>query len=296
MLMNDRFAFHTIVGLLCLVATIAPARAAESQFFRSDGVTLRYLVEGEGEPVLLIHGLGASVHVQWGASGVMQALAQDHRVIAYDNRGHGRSGKPHDSDHYGEETVEDAVRLLDHLQIPRAHIVGYSMGALITNKLLVEHPERFLSATLGGAGWLKSNDERAVFMKEVIESLEQRKGILPLLVRLTPPGRPQPTADQFRVRLGNQIFGLLNDQRAIAAAARGMSELAVTEDELRANRVPTLALIGGADPLKVMVDELAHVMPNLTVTVIEEADHLRAPGRPEFVRELKSFLARNAVK
>src|SRR5215469_6705144 len=140
-----------IIGLVSLIAAACPTRAAESRFFRSDGVTIRYLVEGEGEPVLLIHGLGASVHVQWGASGVIQALAKDHRVIAYDNRGHGRSGKPHDPQRYGEETVEDAVRLLDHLEIPKAHIVGYSMGALITNKLLVEHPDRFLSATLGGA-------------------------------------------------------------------------------------------------------------------------------------------------
>jgi pimeloyl-ACP methyl ester carboxylesterase len=294
--MKHGFSSCPIFALLCLLVTVGPAGAAESQFFSSDGVTLRYLVEGEGEPVLLIHGLGASVHVQWGTSGVMQTLAQDHRVIAYDNRGHGRSSKPHDPDRYGEETVEDAVRLLDHLRIPKAHIIGYSMGALITNKLLVEHPERFLTATLGGAGWLKSNDERAVFMKEVIESLEQRKGILPLLVRLTPPGQSQPTEDQFRVRLGNRAFALLNDQRAVAAAARGMSELAVTEDELRANRVPTLALIGGADPLKVTVDELAQVMPNLTVTVIDDADHLRAPGRPEFVRELKSFLSQHAVK
>ncbi len=294
--MNCFSTVRRTLALLCLLAAACPAGAAESHFFNSDGVTIRYLVEGEGEPVLLIHGLGASVHIQWGAPGVIQALAKDYRVIAYDNRGHGRSGKPHDPERYGADTVEDAVRLLDHLGIPKAHIVGYSMGALITNKLLVEHPDRFLSATLGGAGWLKSNDERAVFMQEVIESLEQSKGILPLLVRLTPPGRPKPTEDQFRVRLGNRVFALLNDQRALAAAARGMSELAVTEDELRANRVPTLALIGGADPLKVTVDELAQVMPHLTVTVIEDADHMRAPGRPEFVRELKSFLSQHAVK
>jgi pimeloyl-ACP methyl ester carboxylesterase len=294
--MNYSSTLLPLSAVLSLFVAVCPLRAAENQFFSSDGVTLRYLVAGEGEPVLLIHGLGASVHIQWGAPGVMEALAEDYRVIAYDNRGHGRSGKPHNPDRYGEETVEDAVRLLDHLQIRKAHIVGYSMGAMITNKLLMEHPERFLSATLGGAGWLKSDDERAVFMEEVIESLEQRKGILPLLVRLTPSGRPKPTEDQFRVRLGNQVFALLNDQRAVAAAARGMSELAVTEEDLRANRVPTLALIGGADPLKVTVDELAQVMPNLTVTVIEDADHLRTPGRPEFVRELKSFLSQHTVK
>lgn len=281
---------------LCLTSGIYSADAAESRFFDSGGVNIRYLVEGQGEPVLLIHGLGVSAHLQWVGSGVVQALAEDHLVIAYDNRGHGRSGKPHDPQQYGDEAVNDAVRLLDHLQISKAHIVGYSMGALITNKLRTDHPERFLTATLGGAGWLRSNDERGAFMKDVIDSLEQRKGIGPLLIKLTPEGRPKPTEDQLRVRVANRIFGLLNDQKALAAAARGMSELAVTEEQLKANRVPTLALIGSADPLKVTVDELAEVMPNLTVSLIQDADHLRTPARPEFVGELKAFLAEHPAK
>jgi pimeloyl-ACP methyl ester carboxylesterase len=294
---NRQRALRAVLWSAILVlSTNKTAEAAESKFFDSGGVTIRYLVEGEGEPVLLIHGLGVSAHLQWGASGVLNALAEDHQVIAYDNRGHGRSGKPHDPDQYGEEAVEDAVRLLDHLQIPRAHVVGYSMGALITNKLLVKHPDRFLTATLGGAGWLKANDERAEFMKDVIASLEQRKGIVPLLVKLTPEGRPKPTEDQLRVRVANKMFSLLNDQQALAAAARGMKELAVTEEQLKANRVPTLALIGAADPLKVTVDELALVMPQLTLSVIKDADHMRAPARPEFVQTLKSFLSQHSAK
>lgn len=161
----------TAVAAALLVALAMPARAAEDQFFDSDGVKIRYIVEGEGEPVLLIHGFACSIHMQWGASGFLKSLAQDYRVIAYDNRGHGLSGKPHDPDKYGEEMCKDALRLLDHLDIPKAHIVGYSLGAFITNKLLVEHPDRFLSATLGGAGWAKANDPRAEFIKDLVASL-----------------------------------------------------------------------------------------------------------------------------
>ncbi|HEX7378340.1 MAG TPA: alpha/beta hydrolase [Pirellulales bacterium] len=268
----------------------AAATAAENLYFDSDGVRLRYIVAGEGEPVLLIHGLGASLHLQWSAPGVLNELAKDHRVIAYDNRGHGRSGKPHDSEKYGDDMAADAVRLLDHLQIARAHIVGYSMGAIIADKLLAEHPERFLSATLGGAGWIKPNDQRAVFLQDLADSLDREEGIGPLLARLTPAGQPQPDRRRFSFRLVNKAFGLVNDQKALAAVARAMNELAVTEEQLRANQVPTLALIGEKDPLKVTVDEMAAVMPHLTVSVIPDVGHFRAYRDPEFVTRLKSFL------
>jgi pimeloyl-ACP methyl ester carboxylesterase len=74
-------------------------------------------------------------------------------VIALDLRGHGASDKPRDPAEYGTPFVADLVRLLDHLGIERAHIVGYSMGAVITLKLLTVHPDRVASAVLGGAGW-----------------------------------------------------------------------------------------------------------------------------------------------
>lgn len=281
---------------LCLVVWLCPAQAAENRYFDSDGVKLRYVVEGEGEPVVLIHGLGASIHLQWGGPGVLEELAKEYRVIAYDNRGHGRSEKPHDTEKYGDDMVADAVRLLDHLEITQAHIVGYSMGAMIANKLLAEHPERFLTATLGGAGWVKVNDERAAFLNDLAESLDREEGIGPLLARLTPEGRPQPNTNHLRFRLVSKAFGLVNDQKALAAVARAMNELAVTEQQLRNNRVPTLALIGDKDPLKVTVDEMAEVMPHLTVTVIPGADHFRAYSRPEFIRELKGFLAGHSPK
>lgn len=281
-------------AILCLttfvLGTTGPAPAAENRYFDSDGVRLRYVVEGEGEPVLLIHGLGASIHLQWGGPGVLDELAKEYRVIAFDNRGHGRSGKPHDTEEYGDDMVADAVRMLDHLGIAQAHIVGYSMGAMITDKLLAEHPERFLTATLGGAGWVKANDDRAAFLQELAESLDREEGIGPLLARLTPEGGAKPDAKHFRFRLISKAFGLVNDQKALAAVARAMNELAVTEQQLRNNRVPTLALIGEKDPLKVTVDEMAEVMPHLTVSVIPGADHFRAYSRPEFIRELKIFL------
>jgi pimeloyl-ACP methyl ester carboxylesterase len=295
MMLSERQLALAALGCVATytLLTAGAVRAAEDKFFDSDGVKIRYIDQGKGEPVLLVHGFAGSLHLQWGAPGVLNALAEDYRVIAYDHRGHGRSGKPHDADCYGHEMVEDALRLLDHLHIQKAHIVGYSMGAFITDKLLMEHPERFLTATLAGGGWAKANDQRAEFITDVVASLEQGDGIGPLLVRLTPEGRPKPTESQLR--LANKVFGLVNDQTALACVMRGMKQLAVTEEQLKANRVPTLAIIGELDPLKVTVDEMAAVMPNLEVTVIDGASHVQAFRRPEFARILKTFLSQHST-
>ena len=130
--------------------------AAESQFFDAKGVKIHYLVEGTGEPVVLIHGLDSSAHLNWEAPGVMDALAVDHRVIALDLPGYGESDKPNDPSAYGQAWIEDVILLLDHLKIEKAHIVGYSMGGMVALKLFAEHPDRVLSGTLGGMGWLRA--------------------------------------------------------------------------------------------------------------------------------------------
>ena len=71
-------------------------------------------------------------------------------MIALDCRGHGKSGRPDNPTAYGAEMGRDVVRLLDHLKIQRAHIVGFSMGAFIAGHLLTTDADRFLSATFVG--------------------------------------------------------------------------------------------------------------------------------------------------
>jgi pimeloyl-ACP methyl ester carboxylesterase len=284
----------TVASLLVLsILTRGSARAwAEDQFFDSNGVKIRYQTSGEGEPVVLIHGFTANIQGQWGLPGILAKLTKDYQVVAFDNRGHGKSDKPHDPKQYGPEMINDVLRLMDHLNIAKAHVVGYSMGGFITNYLIAHHPDRVLSATLGGAGWTKPNDERLSFMTELADSLDRGKGIGPLIERLTPADRPKPSQDQMDAI--NQMLMLTNDSKALAACIRGMGGLAVTEQQLRANKVPTLALIGADDPLKLGVDELAEVMPNLKVQVIAGADHMTAFSRPEFIGGLKEFLAAHA--
>jgi pimeloyl-ACP methyl ester carboxylesterase len=279
-----------LVLACCLLVLPGVGRGAEEGSFDSNGVKIHYVVEGEGEPVLLIHGFTSSIQGQWGTPGIIKGLAGDYRVIALDNRGHGKSDKPHDPKQYGTEMVEDAVRLLDHLQIDKAHVVGYSMGGTITAKLLATHPDRLLSATLGGSGGIRSGAIPPRY-DVLAESLEQGKGFGPLIEYLTPAGRPKPTEEQ--INLINERLEAANDTKALAAVIRGLKDLAVSDEQLKANKVPTLALIGEIDPLKKGVDDLDGRMANLRVVVIEGADHITAFARPEFLKELKDFLAKH---
>ena len=100
--------------------------------FASNGVDIAYELYGQGDPILLIHGFASNGFVNWRSTSWVDLLEKAGRmVVTIDNRGHGKSDKPHDPEKYGLEMVRDAIRLLDHLEIKKAHVVGYSMGGLI---------------------------------------------------------------------------------------------------------------------------------------------------------------------
>jgi pimeloyl-ACP methyl ester carboxylesterase len=264
--------------------------ASENGFFDSKGAKIHYVVEGQGEPVVLIHGYAANILFQWEMPGILKALAKDYQVIALDCRGHGLSSKPHDSKSYGLEMVEDVVRLLDHLKIEKAHIVGYSMGAYIALKLMTTHPDRVLSATLGGGGWAKTLETQ--LRDDLAASLEQGKGIGPLLVRLTPAGQPKPTEEQ--IKSVTRWLTAVNDIKALVALTRGVDAVfTVSEEDVKRCNVPTLGLVGEIDPLREGVDNLKGRLSDLQIVVIPGADHMNAFWQPLFLQALKDFLAQH---
>jgi pimeloyl-ACP methyl ester carboxylesterase len=283
--MIRRFAAAATLFSLLLVTTCS---LAEDKFFDSAGVKIHYIVEGAGEPVVLVHGFTANIQLQWAAPGIISKLKNEYQVIALDNRGHGKSGKPHDPKQYGPEMVNDVIRLLDHLNVPKAHVAGYSMGGFMTNYLVANHPTRVITATLGGAGWRRPDDGTSNLLTTLAESLESGKGISPLIEALTPAGRPKP--DQQQLDFINQMVTSMNDTKALAACIRGMAGLTVSESQLKSNKVPALALIGSEDPLKLGVDAMQGVMANLKVDVIDGTDHMTAFSSPEFIGGLKEFL------
>ena len=271
--------------VVALVFATNHARSADELFFDSNGVKIHYTDEGQGEPVLLIHGFIADITINWTIPGTRKALAQDYRVIAIDNRGHGLSDKPHDADKYGLEMVEDAVRLLDHLKIEKAHVVGYSMGGIITLKLVATHPERLRTVTLGGAGWMREADLAG---DTFADALEKNGDLSQFINGLVAPGKPKLSDQQMK--LITTMIASLNDMQALAAVARGWKKLVVTEQELEAIRVPTLALVGANDFVKPKVDNLQGRVPELKTVIIPDADHLAAFSSPLFIENLKAFL------
>src|ERR1700730_4536788 len=128
---------------------------ADMPDFDSDGVRIHYYLEGpeDGPPTVLVHGFCSNFKVNWVGSRWVETLARaGRRVIGLDNRGHGKSEKPHDPDAYGPHMVEDVCNLIDHLGLDRVDYIGYSMGSQIGLRLLVAHPQRALRAVAGGIG------------------------------------------------------------------------------------------------------------------------------------------------
>ena len=273
------------LGAYCLSSN---ADAAEERFFDSAGIRIRYIEEGWGEPVVLVHGYTSDAEAQWTQTDVLQALAARYHVIALDARGHGRSGKPHDPAQYGPEMGFDLLRLLDYLDITRAHIVGYSMGAHIVAQLVTTHPERFLTATLGGApgrlSWLLEDQQRVER-----EAAEMEQGLLrSQILRLWPHGELPPTEERIRELSAAQLVG--QDPRALAAVRLSNPAQVVTLAQMAAVTVPTLGVVGTADPYLSQFLELKAVMPQLDLVTIEAASHGSAPGRPEFSQAILAFL------
>jgi pimeloyl-ACP methyl ester carboxylesterase len=138
---------------------MADSDRVDGWFTASDGTRIHYLRAGEtGSWVVLIHGYTGSAEGNWFANGIAQALAAKHRVVAIDCRNHGQSDKPQPG---GPGRAKDVIELMNHLDITRAHLHGYSMGGMITARLLGYIPERISTATFGGSGVMEF-DERFI--------------------------------------------------------------------------------------------------------------------------------------
>ena len=282
------------IVVLCLAVDTLASSAQDDRFFDSAGVRIHYVDHGTGEPVVLIHGFTGSYARHFDTTGLMSRLASaGYRVIALDCRGHGQSGKPTDVTKYGLEMARDVVRLLDHLAIDRAHIVGYSMGGQIALKLLDTQPHRLMTATLIGAGW-EGEDLTSLTsqLNEAAESLERRDAGF-LLRALTPPGQGTPTDEQ--VAAANESLFARNDPKVLGAIMRGLIQLdQISAEKLHANRIPTLALVGEQDRRVQEVKRLAGVMPGVEVVVIPSATH--ATSVAQSADHLIAFLGRHGRK
>src|ERR1700728_5402653 len=119
--------------------------------FTHEGVEIAFLDQGEGEPIVLVHGFASNKEVNWVLPSWMTTLTgAGRRAIALDNRGHGASTKLYDPAAYRSAIMADDIRaLLDHLGLPRADVMGYWMGARNTAFLSMTNPEHMPAGVLG---------------------------------------------------------------------------------------------------------------------------------------------------
>ena len=243
--------------------------------FDSDGVRIAYIDEGAGEPTLLIHGFASNVAANWmDPSWVATLLGAGRRVIAYDNRGHGRSEKLYDPALYGAPAMaEDACRLLDHLGIARADVLGYSMGARIAAFLVFQHPERVRSVVFGGLG---------------INMVRGMVGAGPLAHALELPSIDDVSNDAARSfrRFAEQTN---SDLKALAACMRGPREK-VTPAALATIAIPALVAVGSEDVIGGSGEALAVLIPGAQALDIKGRDHMKAVGDPQFKQGVLNFL------
>ncbi len=265
----------------------------EYRHFDSAGVRVCYVEQGAGESVVLVHSYTSDLGGQWIRPGVFAELSRHFRTIAFDVRGHGRSEKPHDPQAYGPQMAWDIARLLDHLEIGKAHVVGYSMGAHIVAQLLVLSPQRCRTAVLGGAcgrrSWTPDDEQRAE-----IEACEMERGLLKSqLLRLWPADVPKPGAAELEALSAGFLVG--GDTRALAAIRRSNKDQVVTASQLAAVRVPILGIVGGNDPYLANFSELSRCVPGFRLVVIDNATHASASATPDFVRAVKDFIDAHAA-
>ena len=205
----------------------------------SAGVRIHYEFEGEGPPLLLMHGMGGSVD-NWRRTGYVEALRGRYRLILIDSRGFGSSDKPHDPAEYSREhKVADVCAVLDDLAVDRAFYWGYSMGASNGWAMGMLRPDRLFALVLGGyptlalhpteesrVRWRSRAKLMKVGMEFYVAGLEMEQGPLP---------------KEQRERL------LANDGGAYAAQQLANLESGVPDDDVRAMTVPAFVYSGTED-------------------------------------------------
>jgi pimeloyl-ACP methyl ester carboxylesterase len=256
---------------------------AEFKHFKSDGVDIAYIdlaaqpdaVAAQPLPILLIHGFASNVSMNWISPGWTDVLTKaGYRVIAFDNRGHGHSAKLYDLEQYGAPLMaEDARRLLDHLGVSKAHVMGYSMGARIAAFLAITHPGRVARIVFGGLG---------------INMVRGMAGTGPIAHALEAPSIDDvtnPTARTFRA-FAEQTK---SDLKALAACIRSSRDK-ISAEMVGSIQSPVLVAVGERDVIGGSAEALAALIPGATAFVIPDREHMKAVGDTAFKAEVLRFL------
>ncbi len=244
----------------------------------ASGLRIHYELAGtpEGPPIVLVHGYTANANTQWKIPGWVDFLAPRHRILLVDLRGHGKSEKPHEREKYSLALMAaDVLAAMDAAAIPRADVMGYSMGSMVTMELLLEHGQRFDRAVLGGMG--------AEFPRSGADSCrEEESGPIP----------PNPISFGRWTRT-SLSFMRHYDFFALRALAKSVFEGSRPVDPARLHEIkqPVLSVVGTRDRFCAGTRLLAERIPDCRRITLSGRGHVAAVRDPRFKEAVGAFLA-----
>lgn len=240
-----------------------------------DGAKIAYAVEGEGTPLLLVHGFASTHRVNWVATGWAKVLVEaGYRIIMPDMRGHGESGKSHDKEDYTLSALAgDLVALLDHLGEPGADLMGYSMGAMVALVAAMEAPERFDRIVAAGVGARLLDPDRDP--GPVIEALLA----------------DDPSTVTSKGALLFRTFADQNgqDREALAACFEAV-RAPFPVDGLSGIKRPVLVVAGETDVQAGEAGPLAARIPGARAFTVPKRDHMKTVGDRTYKEAVLEFL------
>lgn len=265
-------------------------------FTTSDGVNIHYVTLGDkGSWVVLIHGYTGSAEGNWYANGIAQALAERHRVVAIDCRNHGKSDKPEKG---GPGRAEDVVEMMNHLGIERAHVHGYSMGGMITGRLLSLIPDRIITAGFGGSGVRETEQEFVDLVPADTDAVDPDEATASRNLRISAAmnngmTREEAEAAADRPRQPRRApAGAQTQGQAQASGPRPNLEL-----DLRKVDIPVLAINGEYDRPYAKTHRMWRELRDFTSVVLPGKSHLTAivagSMPPEYLRAVVRFVDSN---
>jgi len=272
--------------VLALLLGVANAQAGEAKhdfFTSSDGVKIHYMTLGsKGSWVVLIHGYTENAERMFFKTGIAQSLARNHRVVALDNRNHGKSDKPELN---GLGRAEDTIELMDHLKIGKAHIHGYSMGGGFVARLMASNPDRFLSAIFGGSG-IGETDEK---LRAAAAALD--------------PPMPEPQGDEATAfkHLRESSTARTKAAAQVVPSTPSAPPRPALSIDLKSIQFPVLAINGEYDRPYSKTQRLWRELANFQNVVIPRKNHVAAimvggPMPPEYIDALNKFIDANDPK
>ena len=271
-----------IAASIVLAFSAAHAGGNKHAYFTaSDGVKIHYVTAGyKGSWVVLIHGYTDNAERQFFKTGIAQALAVNHRVVAIDNRNHGLSDRPEPN---GIGRSEDTLELMDHLGIDKAHVHGYSMGGSFMARMMATRPERFITATFGGSG-IGETDEK---LRSAAAALD--------------PPMPEPQGEDADAFKRMRESSAARTKAAAAPDGKPVPPRMPLEINLKTIKFPVLAINGEYDRPYSKTQRMWRELNNFQSVVIPKRNHFTAvmvgaPMPPEYIDTLVKFVNTNDSK